>query len=337
MAGKETKILMSAFMQKKAPTLFFRDRYFTNVRSFDQSTVEFDIVEASRRMADYNVRGAEARPITRKGYKTYAYKPPVLNDKHVLSYAECASAVAGENIYSPLSPQARADIHRLEAGMEMIDAFNRREEYQAFEALFNMEISIPVTGDTITFPKDTDLIGITPDNDWDTASATIIDDVASACFSVYTKSGEVPTEIVLGEDALAAFMEDETVLSQLDNRRFFKSELMGADLGNGAFYVGTFQFRTYILDVFAYNGLVDIDGTPTRYMPAKKALLINPNSRRDRVYGGIEANGVMSAVPQYLDTWEVKDPDGWKVRAQSAPLVIPVSLYSHATIQCIAE
>lgn len=341
MAERETKLLMEEYKQRKAPSMFFKDMLFNRERTFNQTSVQIDIVSATRRMADYNVRGNVANRVTKKGFLSYTYTPPIMNDSVTLSHKTCSSAVAGEDIYSPLSAIARKAVHMADAAMEMSEADDRRIEYQCYEALFNGEITVPAeNGGSIGFPVDSDLLDIAVDNDWDTADATILDDIKDNALLMAKKGGMMPDMLVLGHEALSAFLSDSDVLAKLDNRNFDLGQVSSVQLPNDAMYHGTIDANGVKVRVYSYNGLYDNDGTPTYYMPAKKGLLINSGARREVVYAAVESNDApagMAAVPKFADTWEHKNPDGWIVRVQSAPLAIPVAIDSWATIQCISE
>ncbi len=334
---RDTRLLMNEYTERKAPSMFFYNMFVNKVKTFEQESVQIDIVRATRRMAGYNVRGAVAKNIKQKGYKSYLYTPPIINDSSVISFATARKAVAGEDIYSPLSPQARAVVHQAESAVEMSEAIDRRIEYQIYEALFTGEISIPENGGKVGFPVDTTLLDISPSASWATASTKITKDVKDTSLSVFKKSGKTPDIMVLGADALEGFLDNTQIKDQLNNRRVEGSKLDPKEIPDDATYIGYFNFEGYALDVLAYNGMyADPDtGEDTPYMPAKKALLINMAARREMLYGGIESHEATMAVPQFVDSWESKNPDGWIVRIQSAPLFAPVALDTWATIQCI--
>lgn len=340
MAERETKLLMQEYRQRKTPTMFLYDMFWNNKRVFNQTNVQVDIVSATRRMADYNVRGNVSNRVTKKGFLSYTYEPPVMNDSVTLTHQTCASATAGEDIYSPLSPQARMIRHMADAAAEMSEAQKRRIEYQCYEALFVGSVSVPseVSGGTIEFPVDSELLDISPSASWDTASTKILKDLKSASLSVLKMGGVMPDVLVLGADALSAFLSNTQVLSVLDNRRYEGSNIMSRELFDEASYIGRIDAEGVSLAIYSYNGMYDVDGTDTPYIPAKKALLIKAGARRDACYAAIESNNApdgIAAVEQFVDTWEEKDPDGWKVRVQTAPIMIPTSIDTWATIQCI--
>ena len=336
MADRDTRRLNEAYKERKAPSMFFYDMFVNKVITFEQESVQVDIVRGSRRMAGYNVRGAVAKRISKKGYKSYLYTPPIVNDSTHISFQTAKKAIAGEDIYSPMTPQARAVVHQADSAVEMSEAIDRRMEYQIYEALFVGEIAIPENDGTVAFPVDATLLDITPSASWATAGTKINTDVKTACLSVFTKSGKTPDLMVLGATALAGFLNNTQIKDQLNNRRIEGSKLDPKTLPDDATYIGYFNFDGFALDVVTYNGMYEnSSGTDVSYMPAKKALLINMSARREMLFGGIESNESTFAVPQFVDSWTDKNPDGWTVRIQSAPLFAPVALDTWATIQCV--
>ena len=335
MPDYNTIALMTAYKEAKKPQLFLRDRYFKNVRTFNQNTVEVDIVRKARRMSSYVTRGGIANPVKQKGFKTYSYQPPLLSDSHKLTVAELNQRIAGEDVYSPLTPAARLQVARLNSIMEMSESFDRTEEYQCMEALFNAEISVS-NGDTVSFPMSDNMLDVAVDTDWSDADADILGDLEAGYMRVLKASGEAPDELVLGSTALEGFLANTAILALLDNRNFNIGVVAPQNLPQGATFIMKLTWKSFSLNVISYNAWYDVDGTDTAYIPAKKALLISSGARRDRLYGAVEANDNYVAVDRYADTWVEKNPDGTMVRLQSAPLMAPFAIDTWTTIQAIA-
>ena len=58
---------------------FFRDTFFTNVRTFPTKAIDFDLVKGDRRMAAFVHPRKGGKVLASAGYETLSYKPPLIN------------------------------------------------------------------------------------------------------------------------------------------------------------------------------------------------------------------------------------------------------------------
>lgn len=87
---------------------FFRDTFFTNVRTFPTKAIDFDLVKGDRRMAAFVHPRKGGKVLASAGYETLSYKPPLINPYDVTTADQLMNRLPGEEMYSGMTPAQRA-------------------------------------------------------------------------------------------------------------------------------------------------------------------------------------------------------------------------------------
>lgn len=326
-----TRAMLRALEERRAPKLFLTNTFFGTTETSDTEYVDIDVIRNKRRLAPFVHPLAEGKLMERQGYSTKSFKPPYLKPKMVTTAADLLKRSMGESVYSTKTPAQRAAEQLARDLAEMQDSIWRRIEWMAAQALFTDTIT--VTGEgvsaTINFGRDAALeLTLASGDKWDSASATILEDLRDWKTLVAQRTGLVPNVAIFGSDVVDAFLADNDVQAVLG--RFHNLTVTAAmtteNLPDGVTYVG----RVEGLDIFTYEEwYLDTDGVTERPMvPTDKVLLASTRARRAVHFGAIldlDANGV-AAVPYWPKSWRTPDPSAQWVMLQSAPLVVPTQV-----------
>ena len=66
---------------RQAPPIhtYFRDTFFTNIKTFSTERVDIDLVKGDRRMAAFVHPRVGGQVLKANGFSTESYKPPLIN------------------------------------------------------------------------------------------------------------------------------------------------------------------------------------------------------------------------------------------------------------------
>lgn len=115
---------------------YFRDTFFTNVKTFATERVDIDLVKGDRRMAAFVHPRAGGQVLRETGYETQSYKPPLINPYDLTTADRLMARLPGEDMYSGMTPAQRAAEKLMDEYNRLNDAATRREEWMAAQAKF---------------------------------------------------------------------------------------------------------------------------------------------------------------------------------------------------------
>jgi hypothetical protein len=337
-----TRTMLQALEELRTPNTFLLRKFFTTQRECPTKSVDIDIYKGKRRVAAYVNRRAQGQSIDRIGYSTHTYDPPYLKPKMVTTVDDLLTRLPGENVYSPMSPEQRANVQLGKDLAELDSIITRSEELQAKQALFDGKIEVhDVDGndvvDDIDFQRSaTHTIDLTATGEvsWDESGAQPLKDLRTWRRLNLQDSGLSSDIVIMGSDAVDTFLGNAEVQEKLDNYRMELGQLVMEAQELGVTYIG----RIEGLDIYSYDEwyIDPSTGTEGALVPANKVLVGSTKARCERVYGAIDdaSNGVF-AVARYPKTWVENDPSVRFLQLHSAPLLVPVQVdaFTVATVQ----
>lgn len=271
--------------------------------------VDIDIIRGNEKTAKMIMRGGNGRIIdagqentNEQKYSNFNRLFPLIEEEGDFNAAQINNRVAGENPFQNMSPLDRLRVLATNTHMEHV-----RRTVRTFEVLAAQSV-IEGQMDAIIGTSNTDMIydfrratgnTITVGTGWNQASPTIIADIDGACDQMREQGHVNPDMMIVGGQAMDAFINDTDVQTQADNRRF---ELIEVSTNNpvperfARFVAGGFtprgRLRTpkgYELWLFTYTDVYTNDaGTAVKYMPEDKAVLAYSGARCDRYFGPSE-------------------------------------------------
>lgn len=321
---------------RQAPPVhtFFRDTFFTNIKTFATERVDIDLVKGDRRMAAFVHPRVGGEVLKSQGYQTESYKPPLINPYDVTNADQLMQRLPGEDMYSGVTPAQRAAKKLLDEYKVLNDATTRREEWMAVQAIVTG--SIPVVGkgvnETISFGL-TNKITLTGDNKWDGSKADILGNLGDWVDKVLHGGFANVDMVIMGKTAKNLFFDNEKVQKVLDNRRMMLGELAPKDLPNGVRYLG--RLADPSLELYSYGEVYYDDWTdpakPTTkpLIPENAVVLISSKPDYMLAYGACtyiddaSQQWVTAETSRLLRSYVEHHPDRRFLELQAHPLPIP--------------
>lgn len=321
---------------RQAPPVhtFFRDTFFTNIKTFATERVDIDLVKGDRRMAAFVHPRVGGEVLKSQGYQTESYKPPLINPYDVTTADQLMQRLPGEDLYSGMTPAQRAAKKLLDEYKVLNDATTRREEWMAVQAIVTG--SIPVVGkgvnETISFGL-SNKVTLTGNNKWGGSSATILKNLEDWVEQVQDSGFANVDMIIMGKKAKELFFADEDVQKKLDNRRIEIGRLEPKSLPNGVRYLG--HLNDPNLDLYTYGEKYYDDWTdPTKpttkpLIPENAVVLISSQPDYVLAYGACtyiedaSQQWVTAETARLLRSYVEHHPDRRFLELQAHPLPIP--------------
>lgn len=313
---------------------FFRDKFFTNVKTFATERVDIDLVKGDRRMAAFVHPRAGGQVLKESGYRTESYKPPLVNPYDVTTADQLMSRLPGEDLYSGMTPAQRSAEKLVDEYNRLNDATTRREEWMAVQAITTGQIPVVGRGvnETISFGF-TNTVTLQGNNKWGGSSAKVLDNLEDWVDSVLTNGFANVDMAIMGKAALRAFLADANVQKMLDNRRIEMGLIQPRDLPNGVRYIG--HLNKPNLDIYEYaevfyDDWTDPDAPETKpLIPEDKVILISSNPNFMMAYGACNyiddasKSWVTAQTARLLRAYVEHHPDRHMLELQAHPLPIP--------------
>lgn len=274
----------------------------------DSEVVDIDIMRGNRKIAALVNRGSNSRRISGKAdtvlaeWTSVTRKYPLVEEEGSISANKLNQRVPGEAPYMAMTGLDRMRYYARSIHMEHIRRISRLNEYLCSLSARTGEhpaiLGSTATDLTYDFQRSAGNT-ITPANTWNSGSQDILGDIDGACEAVRVNGKLNPDVMILGADAMDAFIKDTTVATNADNRRF---ELIEVSTNNPVppmydrFVMSGFiprgRLRTpagFVLWMFTYLDSWETDGgTDTKFMPDDEALIFSSKARADRYFGPAE-------------------------------------------------
>ncbi len=332
----ETRTMLPMVDIDKRSSAFLRDRYFSNVENFPTAKIDIDIRTGKRRVASFVGTEVGGETVARDGYATNSYSAPEVSPDMITTAEDLLLRSPGENVYNAKSPQERAAEQIGRDLADLDDMITRREELMCSEALFTGEISVAGTGIpsgtkikywTQLSAGDQPITSLALNNRWGDTGIDPLVSLRAVRRKMIQRCGIAPTEIIMGTDALEAFLGClKTLEMELDFTRVNMGKIDPQHLGNGVTYWG--YMKDTALDIYSYDEwYLDGSGVEQPIVPAKKCLLGNTAVRTTMAYGAVSVARQdaleIYAAPRVPNSWvQPKNPAGRIVQLKSRPLPI---------------
>jgi hypothetical protein len=289
----------------------------------NSEVVDIDIIRGNRKTAALVNRGSNTRRITGKKdtqeaeWTSVTRVYPLIEEEGPISANKINKRIPGENPYQSMDKLDRMRYHARTIHLEHIRRIARlNERLCSASARTGEHVAILGTVDTdliYDFQRST-ANTVTPTNTWNSGSQDILGDIDGMCEQIRKAGKVMPDVMVLGEDAMDAFIKDTTVAAQADNRRF---ELIEVSTNNPvppiynryveSGFIPRGRLRTpagFVLWMFTYLDSYETDGgTDTKYMPVDEVLIFSSRARADRYFGPSERLPLTPDVIQMYQTY----------------------------------
>lgn len=308
----DTVALMQAVERFKAPATALLDTFFPVIpETATTSTVEVQFRKGNRRLAPYVVRGAKSVNVSRDGFKSEFYQPPMMAPSRVIDPEILSQRGFGEGVYSTKTGAQRATEMQARDLAALHDMILNRKNKMAADILTTGKCEIKgYADDGKEYVVDTIDYGwnnqITPATLWDNAGATIYDDIRNASMQIQENAGMVPTVLVVGKNVASYLFDNDQILKYLNipsNQNLTMFNFQPKITAPQVMMVG--RIASLNIEVYSYmETYLDDDGTVKPFLGENDAILGIPGRGR-QLHGAVtllndQGSGYNSFIAPYV-------------------------------------
>lgn len=331
----DTRTMLEAIEQMKRPVSWLRDTFFPAATPVETETVDVDIIKGKRRMAPFCSPLSEGKAVEKLGYSSSSIKPGYIKPFMITTAADLLKRIPGQTLYSGgQTIEQRAQIKLGQDLAELMDMIDRREEWMAAKALDLGVVTMKIKGESADKTVSVDFlmaathkITLTLTDLWNDTESDPIANLQTWASLIRKDSGVNPTDVIMGSDAAAAFIANQSVQKYMNMLKVNMGKIEPKLLPQGVSYVGTITAPGLTVDVWTYEEwyLDEDTAVETPMVPVKKVWMGSPQARNKTLYAVIQdmeaiAEG-SAAVKRFPKSWVPKNPSAQHLMVQSAPLV----------------
>jgi hypothetical protein len=312
--------------------------FFGRQMNFETPYIDFELVNRRyKKLAPFVAPNVQGRVITTKGSKMQRFSPAYVKPKSVIDPNKVLHRQVGEQMYQPMSNEARRLAVIAEEIREHKVRIANREEWMAAHAIING--SVTVSGEdyhtaTVDFGRDASLTNVLAGGaKWDQATADPLADLKLMRQRAHTLSGQTVRRTIFGQNAwnlLATRLE----LNDPQNGGLLDTNFRGSgtdisrmlDGFEGAEYVGVLAGRNGqgSTECWVYHATYDDDNDAEQPLLNTNDVVGVGDVDGVRCYGAIQdAQAGYRALPVFMKNWLNEDPSVEYLLTQSAPLMVP--------------
>lgn len=329
-----TETLLRVSTQMKPAHSFLRSLFVkpSNTDYLLTRTANIDVKKGKRILAPYVSPIIAGKVMKRAGYTTQSIELPYIKEKMITTAEDCLKRAPGQNIYSPVPLQERAQTQLAEDMAYLDETIARREEWQIAQALTTGAADLKGEGVSINIDygiDDTHKVTLIDTHVWSNAAATPIQDLDDWKALINKDAGLGNVVAIFGREAWKSFRARVTE-KDFDLLRADFGTLAPQELQDGSCYMG--RLTNPKLDIYTYDEwyIDEETGDEKPLIPENMVILVSRDIDCRMLYGLIvdhEAPGGYGAsVARFYKSWLEKDPSARILLAQSSPLFNPVQV-----------
>lgn len=323
--------LMGVLRIVKPETTFWLDNYFKLEHRSEHKHINFDKVYEQNRMAKFVLPKTISKVGSRTGYETKQFTPAYIKEKDEVDIESTSIRMAGEAFNSNMTRAARFDARKAEIVLEHRRRIRSRWNWMAAQAALYGQVTIsgdeyPTT--TIDFGRSSNLTATLTGSSLFTSSASNpLEFITEMNQRSYDKCNASPQSVIMGRDALKAFLANDSVREHVDKNKALSNSRMEIGPGDSSPYFSVGQFNNVM--VWSYSEkYFDENGTEQFFMDPRDIFAGSAAALRGvRCFGAIhdlEMRPVLSAVDIFIKEILTQEPSSLSILSQSAPLMLPV-------------
>lgn len=320
--------MLRAMEQMHFPTLFLRDRFFREITRSLTEYVDIDVVKGKQKLAPFVSPLLEGKLVERLGFTTNTLQPPYIKPKMVTTAQDLLSRMAGEPLYSDITPEQRASAQLAKDLAYLAEQIDRREEWMCAQILSTGKVTC--TGEGINIVVDFGLAGthnitLTGNDLWsDTTNSNPLKDLRAWKRLFQKDSGLSPDTVIFSAEAYDSFIDHPKVsgsVGAFNTLRIDRGQIQPVEQSKGVTYLGF--LRDCQCDAYTYDSYYLDENGVTLYpmIPAKKVIMASTSARAERHYAAIKDLEGLAPAERFPKSWTVPDPSRRFVMVQSAPLM----------------
>lgn len=332
-----TRIMLQAIEQMQPKAKLLGQMFFGKTTVLDGEYADVDLIDIKAKVATYADENDESTLVEKPTRTMSSVKIPNIALKSRLTPSDLLKRPIGQTQYDGLASEAE-EINKQIA--YLTDMVYRAVELQAAQALQLGVTTIAGNGvsNTITFGRDASLTYTIGTTKWDAAGGNPLSDLETLCKLILAKSGTLPNNVVMGSDALAAFMGNATVQAQFNMFNANYGQIAPTQINaEGAAYLGKVMIPGFHLAVYSYPlGYIDSNNALQPYIAAKKVIVGCSTAQNQQVYGAIRDVDGLKAAQFFPKIWKNNDPSCYYIGLKSSPLCMLSQPNATGCIQVIS-
>lgn len=310
----DTGFLVAALEQSYGEKAMFKDTFFPNILTSPTKEVFIDYRKGSRKLAPFVTGSSSGVSVSRNGFKTLQYVPPLMMPKMPLSTADLEQRAFGENFFAKKSAAERAMDIRTKDLKDLRELNDRRLEWMCAKLMTTGKV--PVKGysdegntyidDEVTYDftqKET----LTGNSAWNQTTATPYADLRNMFEQISTNGGRNPDVLVMSSNVEQMLLSNSAFLKMLDTRYLNVANFTPKVVAPGVRYLGTLS--EFGLECYIYTSIyVDESGTTAKYLPDDYCIM-GVSGRGSQLYGAVTQ---VNPETKSFETYEGRDvPKIW--------------------------
>lgn len=357
MSNLQSKKMLRPFIERAPAPMFLSGFFQSPPENFHQSeTVEIDIQRDGEDVAVAIKDLASGRRYNEdtKG-SNKAFKPPIFKEAIALDGFQLMDREYGEHPFQNLAFQARATIKVGRGSTKCQNKIRRAVELMASQVLISgVAQSVNSDGNAVFEidyqPKATHVATVTTTWAADGLTGNPLGDLEALADVIRTDGRHDADVIVFGATAWQRFLANPKVEKAISRDGIGLGQLAPQKRGKGATFQGFVWIGSYRFEMWTYTGTYvhPQTGTPTKYVPAEKLIMLSQEARLDLSFGAIpkiasEEGRVLPFLPSRVSdseglidftpsAWLSPDNETLHVQTSSRPLPIPTEIDSFASL-----
>jgi len=331
-----TREMMAAINQMKPAYSFFRDTFFSNIKTSVASKIDVDFKKGKRKMAPFVAPRVGGVPVSREGYRTDTYAVPKIAPEKITTVDDLSERQMGESVYSLKTPAQRAAELTGQDLAELDEQITRREEWMCREILLNGKVVMKGIVDDKTevtvdqevdygFTQKVTLVGT---EKWNDPASDPHSDLKEFRQTIIKSTGKAPNVVVMASDVASLFVKHPAIQKLNDVARYNFGKVEPKIINPAVTLVA--YLPDLGLEIYQYDEwFIDDDGVEKPMMPEKHLIMARIGMGR-RLYGAItqiEKGSFVTYEGQRIPKNIVDEKnDITTLRLSSRPLPVPTDV-----------
>lgn len=332
-----TKSVLASFDIEYKPSDFINSLFFSEVQTFDNSSVEVQYRKGTRTMAPFVHPLLPSQVKSMTGYSSELYEPPTLKPARLIQTSDFQKAAFSENAFSKTTLKQRFKQVYSKNWTELEKEIKRRIEYMSVQLMF--EGKIDISGDGVNDVIDFSLpnkITVSDNKKWTNFLFDIqkgifevdpVEDLEKWRMLVLKNGGLLPNIAIMDYATAEIFMSHPAVKEKLDVRRNGHLSINPSFLENEkVLFVGRLSSG---LEIYGYNDFYEKStGDLLPFVKSGQVLLSSTAMKGKTLFGAVsyfDEGDMVTKRDKFVPRVITNQDTGTTMRQEliSKPLVIP--------------
>jgi len=306
---------------------FFKDTFFTTVKTEPTINITVDFYKGARRIAPFVSVRNPATPVEKIGYQTNVFQTPLIKIKDVTNADQLDVRLPGETVYSGGTPAERAEYLVADQLRSFNDMIARREEWMCAQAMLTGKI--PVKGEGVDYDIDFNFTHMgTAATSWGAADSNPTEDLKNWQLACLKEGFRNPDVCIMEQKAYNAFKTSNFKDNQWNQFHWSNFNYTPTIINPNVQFMGILDDPH--LEIYVYNEwYIDEAGKEQQVIPDGTVIIAYTGAQFSMYYGVLTLTDLLThtllsyVAPRAARSWVQNDPDQRFLELQSRPLPVP--------------